>query len=95
MSRKVYASVEGTVMVPVKVKLDVIVRADDGMDVSELIRRWAKRKRPLHGGDVEVDATQVVSVGDYSDPDDFDAAVQDAAQEAQLVLGEITVTDSK
>jgi hypothetical protein len=60
MSRKVYASVEGTVMVPVKVKLDVIVRADEGIDVSDLIRRWAKRKQPLRGGDVEVESTQVL-----------------------------------
>jgi hypothetical protein len=36
-----------------------------------------------------------VSVGGYGNPDDFDAAVEEAAQEAQLVVAEITVTDSK
>ena len=95
MSRKAYASVEGKVMVPVKVKLDVIVQADEGIDVAALIRCWAKREEPLDGGDVELDASQIVNVGSYSDPDDFGLGVEEAAQEIGVVVGDITITDSE
>ncbi len=95
MSRKVYATVEGTVMVPVKVKLHVIVQADEGIDVAALIRRWAKHDGPVDGGDVELETSQVMNVGNYSDPDDFGLGVEEAAQEIGVVVSDITITDSK
>lgn len=41
MSRKVNIKVEVEVMVPVKVTLDVLVRAEEGVNMERVLNKWA------------------------------------------------------
>jgi hypothetical protein len=78
MSRKVYLEAEGTLLVPVKAKFSLIVRADEGAAIDRNLERWAKGEKIASTLDIgEISDVKVVAVGDNAlgneDSDAYDA----------------------
>jgi hypothetical protein len=101
MSRKVYIHAEVIVSVPIKAKVSLIVYADMTADVGEVVKQWAKGKRP-GDADVTVNEIEVVAVGEHDHWDDYTdlgdwltAEVQDRLDSGRVELLNAEVTDSK
>ena len=106
--RKVYIEIEATVLVPVRVKGSIIVRADEDADIDKAVERWTKGK-PYGKADIEEDPGekfQILRIGDQDSappPDDYetnDDLLHTAAGEALhqgkgVTLHESHVIDSK
>lgn len=69
MSRKVYVDAEVEVPVIAKVKVRLIVRADDDADVDRAVELWAKGK--FYGkADVERNESEIIAVDGVDHGDD-------------------------
>ena len=98
--RKVNLDVEATIMLPVKVNLSLIIRADDDADISkELIKISSGKKHPK--SDMELcDIEEILRVGD--DVDMLSNMNEIVLEELQRIVEEgswmplsVTVIDSK
>lgn len=71
--RKVYVEAEVEVPVTVKVKVGLIVRADDDANVDKAVQQWAKGK--TYGkADVERNECEILAVEDIDHGDDYTTA---------------------
>lgn len=68
--RKVYIEAEVEVPVTVRVKANLIVRADDGADVDKAVELWAKGKS-YNKADVERHESEIVAVDNIDHADDY------------------------
>src|SRR5579859_3010634 len=68
--RKAYIEAEVEVPVTVRVKVSLIVRADEGADVHKAIESWAKGKRSSMA-DVERNESDIVAVDGIDHWDDY------------------------
>jgi hypothetical protein len=93
--RKVYATVDATVLVPVRVKVETIIAANDRTDIHKAVRKWAKGQ--LRGeADVEINDMTVVNVNGCDDRDDWVCGIQEALEgDTQVTIHNVEITDSK
>jgi len=95
MSRKVYAQVEQTVLVPMRVKTGIIVRIDDGVSFEHHVKRLLAGK-PTDRADLEgMELDEIVSVNGYSQSDDFKTGVEESLCTPGIQIHSIKVIDSK
>jgi hypothetical protein len=108
--RKVDLEVEATVLIPVKVLLDVTVRADDDANIEDALKRYSQGRKPTthraRKADVEeVSVVQVLQIGQeqLDDPSEVGLgySISDALSEAleyggtKFELGKMKVCDSR
>ena len=93
--RKVYATIEATVLVPVRVKVAAIINANDRTNINKAVHKWAKSQ--LRGeADVEIDDVNVINLNDYENRDDWDCGVQEALEgNTQVTFHSVEIDDSK
>jgi hypothetical protein len=84
--RKVYIEAEGTVLLPVKVRMSIILRADEDADIDKELAKVAKGKRS-HKSDVEMcDINEIVVIG-TTDVEMVEESVFDAVvDETQAIV---------
>lgn len=89
MSRKIYYEGEVVVLVPVQVKVSLTVRADEGADLADALKRFQGN------ADLEdVSVESIVNINGYEDTDDLEAAVQESLDGGFKIL-KMEVIDSK
>ena len=93
--RKVYATVDATVFVPLRVKVETIIAANDGTNIHKAVRKWARGQ--LRGeADVEVNDMTVVNVNGCENRDDWECGIQEALEgDAQVTIHNVEIADSK
>lgn len=94
--RKVYLSGTARIMVPVEIKFDAILRADDGANVDKAFKRFANGHPMSSGVDLEgFTLTEIVDVNGYEE-DDLEAAIQEAMDSGDgFEILKVKVEDSK
>lgn len=95
--RKLNIEVEAIVLLPVKVKLDLLVRADDDAKIATIIRQFAQGKRRLSKADVEDVSVEAVAFDDDLDADEPLEAHVSALLDGERKLKVLSsgVTDSR
>ena len=90
--RKLNIEVESVVALPVKVKLGLLVRADDDANLDRIMKHFAKGNLRTNKADVEDVQIEAVEC-----EDDLDADEPLGAHVSNLIEGggKITVTDSR
>ncbi len=95
MSRKVYAEVEQTVLVPVRVKTSIIVRIDDGVSFEHHVKRLLTGKGSNRADLEDMDLKEVVDVNGHASREGFDVGVEESFCTSGTTIHSIKVTDSK
>lgn len=97
--RKVYLDIEATVMVPVRVKFSMIVRADADASIEKCIKLHSNGGKPYAKADVEdVQVDEIVDVNGYESnesSDELEAGVQESLEYGTYKVHKIDVVDSK
>lgn len=95
--RKLNIEVEGIVMLPVKVRLGLLVRADDDANLEVVIKQFAKGNLRTTKADVEDVQIEAVEFQDDVDADEPLAAHVSALLEGggKITVVESRVTDSR
>ena len=68
--RKLNIEVEALVLLPVKVKLDLLVRADDDANLDRIIKQFAQGKLRTSKADIEDISIEAVEFDDGVDADE-------------------------
>ena len=93
--RKVYIEGEATVMVPVRVKFSMTVRADADASIAKALK-LASRVKTYAKADVEdIAVDEVLGIGNYDGTEELDAAIQEAFEFSPFTIHNSQVIDSK
>lgn len=99
MSKKVNVTVEGFVYLPVKVKLDLLIRTDTDR-IDRVVAKWAKGQ--WNGADADVENVDVESAEIYGllDQDEsLESQVEEhlssGGQNVKVTINHFQVTDSR
>jgi len=97
--RKVYIEGEATVMVPVRVKFSMLIRADHDASINKAVK-LASQGKTYGKADVEqIDVDSIIDINGYGDEenaaDELDAAVQDALEQGTFTVHKTEVIDSR
>jgi len=84
--RKVYLEGEATVMLPVRVKFFMTIRADYDANITKAVKRASQGKEYAKADVEDLDVDEILEVGGYDGSDELDAAVQGALDLA-LIFG--------
>lgn len=98
MSRKVNVSCDVIVNVPVKMTVDLLIRADEGANLDRLIENYFKRsKKSTNQADVEDVTVENIEVPYDKEEFDFEEYLQDLAEGGLLkaTVEDIRVTESR
>jgi hypothetical protein len=95
MTRKVYAEVEQTVLVPVRVKTGIIVRIDDGVSFEHHVKRLLTGKGSNRADLEDMDLEEVVDVNGCPNLEGFEAGVEESFCTPGTQIHSLKVTDSK
>ena len=66
MSRLVNATAEVEILMPVRVKVNLLIRADEDAKIGTVIKKWSKRKT-ISDADIEDEIIQNISSVDGND----------------------------
>lgn len=101
MSRKVYIDFAATVLVPVKIKGEMTLRADDNASIDKAVKLWAKGQRYGKADVEDVRLHEVLEVNGF-DADEYpSSALEDGIQEEldcsehEIRINYVEVIDSK
>jgi len=92
--RKVYLEGEATVMLPVRVKFSMIIRADYDASITKAVKLASQGKGYAKADVEDLDVDEILEVGGY-DGSDLDAAVQEALDAGTFMVHKTEVIDSK
>lgn len=97
--RKVYIEGEATVMVPVRVKFSMMIRADADASIDKAVKLASKGERYAKADVEMLDVDSIIDINGYGDEenaaDELDAAVQDALENGPFTVHKSEVIDSK
>ena len=99
MSRKVYLEGEATVMLPVRVKFSMMLRADNDASINKAVKLASQGKRYAKADVEQLDVDEIIDLNGYGDEenpaDELDAAVQDALEHGTFTVHKTEVIDSR
>lgn len=94
--RKVYIEGEATVMVPVRVKFSMLVRADHDASIDKAVKLASKGERYAKADVEQLDVDGIIDINGYGDGDELDAGVQDALESGRpFTIHSSKVIDSR
>lgn len=93
--RKVYIEGEATVMVPVKIKFSMTVRADADASITKALKLASQVKKYAKADVEDLNVDEVLEIGGYDGTEELDAAVQEAFEFSPFTIQKSEVIDSK
>ena len=94
--RKVNIDIVATVMVPVKVKASLLVRADEGINMERALNLFAKGQPTYNAraGGADLEDIELVEITNVKSTDELDERVTEALEQGFTVINS-KVTDSR